>query len=317
MFCKKCGAKLKDTDKICLNCGSLVSETVNDLYADINKDEDDDIDQFSDDSDSDTEYNAELEDLLNSYKKEDGPDYSAFKSNENSKEKNKSNNFNKDKSDMQEYTIDDLISIKDDDSYNKDYTDFTIVDDNEKKKRKFNFNNISIIPFKIIFAIGIIVMVIMLGILGYKYYKSNDGEELEYEIDRDNPVVPSKYSLKTNPNYINGKTWVCGSSKEDGSLSDDIDTYFQYDFNKNNTYAMQYLNKKESYENGTFSVSLDDISNNMYTYKLTMVANLEGGYKTRYTFTLVTNKEGTKGTYRLNSSVYSCEEMEYFNNKNR
>ena len=48
-----------------------------------------------------------------------------------------------------------------------------------------------------------------------------------------------------------------------------------------------------------------------------LIANLNNGYKTKYTFTLTTNKEGTKATYKYNSSVSSCEEMEYYNNKYR
>ena len=39
--------------------------------------------------------------------------------------------------------------------------------------------------------------------------------------------------------------------------------------------------------------------------------------KTRYNFVITTNKEGNKATHKLNNSISSCEEMNYFNNKAR
>ena len=83
MKCKKCGASLRETDAICLNCGTLVGNdnvSDNDLYDDINTDEED----FSDSDSDDASYNKELDDLLNSYsiedknKNNDIPDYSSF-----------------------------------------------------------------------------------------------------------------------------------------------------------------------------------------------------------------------------------------------
>lgn len=345
MKCKRCGSQLKETDKICLNCGALVSNSENDLYDDINVDDEDE--SYLDDSDSDSNYNKELEDLLNSYRKEDKtkndsssfPDYSNFNSvNDNKVNHNFNTNFsetsenyynnnfnnpsistgaNKD-IEMEDYTVDDLISISDDNTYNS-YDEYSTNNKNNsknKEKKKLNIN-LNFIPFKAIFIIAIVVFVVILGMLGYKYLDSKSSGTVDYEIDKNENKVTSKYSLKTNPNYIEGKTWVCGSSLEDGSLSNDVDTYFQYDFNKKNKYEMQFLNKSDTYENGTYGISLEDISNDHYTYKLTMLANLDGGYKTRYTFTLITNKEGTKATYKLNSTQSSCEEMEYFNNKNK
>ena len=326
MKCKRCGTELRETDKICLNCGALVSTSTNDLYDDINKEDDDDV--FTDEAE-DESYNKELEDLLNSYqdKNKDDineiPDYSTFDDfdvtrenhnlgtnfNDNSVN-NYNNNFNNPSvstgsTGLDDYKLDDVIELNDD---KDDYVSY------KKEKKKFQ---ISVIPFKIIFIIVAVVLVVIVGLLIFKFVSSKKATETEYEINNGDKENTSKYSLQSNPNYITNKTWVCGTPLEDGSLTTDSSSYFQYDFNKDGTYATQIYNKPDTYESGKYSVSLEDISNDQYTYKLTMTANLNGGYKTRYTFTLITNKEGTKATYKLNSNVSSCEEMNYFNTKGK
>ena len=328
MKCKKCGASLKDTDSICLNCGTLVGNEDSDLYDDINTDEDD----FSDsDSDNDASYNKELDDLLNSYNIEDKnkgndiPDYSSFNSleeqtiipeepEEQPKEFDSSSFFNGREDEnittggdgLEDYTIDNLIDFRDTgSSYAYDSVD------EKKEKKKIS---ISIIPFKVVFIIAVVVLLLLLCVLGYKFLSGFKQEKVDYEIDKDNNKVTSKLSLKTNPNYIEDHTWVCGTMVN-GELTLDRSTYFQYDFNKKNRYARQFLDRPDTYENGTYGVSLEDNSNDRYLYKLYMIANLDGGYKTKYTFTLNVNKEGTKAIYKYNSAEFACEEMNYYNSK--
>ncbi len=344
MKCKKCGADLSENDKICLNCGFVVGSSVNDLYDDINTS--DDEDDYVDDSENDSAYNKELDDLLNSYKKDDKkkkkelveenivPDYSSFKNINDTKTNhnmntdysdnsinNYNNNFNNasistsnNDSGIDNLSINELVSFTDSSSKNTMNSNSSYDEDEDDYKEKKKLN-ISIVPFKIVFFIALIVLIIVLCLFGYKYYKSRKSETVDYEINKNDGVSASKYSLTNNPNYISGKTWVCGSSLDDGNLSNDSSTYFQYDFNEDKSYATQYYNKPDTYESGTYSISLEEIGDNTYTYKMTMIARLNDGYKTRYIFTLVTNKEGTKGTYKMNSKVYSCEEMNYHNNK--
>ena len=334
MKCKKCGASLRETDAICLNCGTLVGNdnvSDNDLYDDINTDEED----FSDSDSDDASYNKELDDLLNSYsiedknKNNDIPDYSSFNAFE---ENNTINNDDTDTQDqiildqnpffngnedsnistgndgVDDYTIDNLIDFRD--------TGSSYAYDNKKeKKEKKKFElNLSIVPFKVIFIIALIVLVIILGVFGYKFLSSMKSEKVDYEIDKDSDKVTSKLSLKSNPNYIDNRTWVCGAMVN-GELTTDRSTYFQYDFNKNNRYARQFLDRPDTYEDGTYGVSLEDNSNDRYLYKLYMIANLDGGYKTKYTFTLNVNKDGTKAIYKYNSAEFACEEMNFYNSK--
>lgn len=332
MKCRKCGASLRDIDSICLNCGTLVgNNNDNDLYDDINTDEDD----FSDsDSDNDSSYNKELDDLLNSYNMEDKnkdneiPDYSSFNSfgDEDTTIKEdkvdepivldqnsffngvEDENISTGGDGLDDYTIDNLIDFRD--------TGSSYAYDNKKQKKekkKFEFN-ISIIPFKVIFIIAAVVLVILLCVLGYKFLSGFKSEKVDYEIDKDREKVTSKLSLKSNPNYIDNRTWVCGTMVN-GELTTDRSTYFQYDFNKNNRYARQFLDRPDTYENGTYGVSLEDNSNDRYLYKLYIIANLDGGYKTKYTFTLNVNKDGTKAIYKYNSAEFACEEMNYYNSK--
>ena len=327
MKCKKCGAPLKDTDAICLSCGTLVGNDVNDLYDDINTDEED----FNDsDSDNDSAYNKELDDLLNSYniedknKNSDIPDYSSFNSfeeNNTSEEDDQiviDNNpfFNSVEDEnvstggdgLEDYTIDNLIDFRD--------TGSSYAYDNKKeKKEKKKFElNLSVIPFKVVFIVALVVLIIILCIFGYKFLSGFKSEKVDYEIDKDNNKVTSKLSLKTNPNYIENHTWVCGTMVN-GELTTDRTTYFQYDFNKKSRYARQFLDRPDTYEDGTYGISLEDNSNDRYLYKLYMIANLDGGYKTKYTFTLNVNKEGTKAIYKYNSAEFACEEMNFYNSK--
>ena len=327
MKCKKCGAPLKDTDAICLSCGTLVGNDDNDLYDEINTDEDD----FNDsDSDNDSAYNKELDDLLNSYNIEDKnknneiPDYSSFNSfedNNTTEEEDQividnnpffngveDENVSTGGDGLEDYTIDNLIDFRD--------TGSSYAYDNKKeKKEKKKFElNLSVIPFKVVFIVALVVLIIILCIFGYKFLSGFKSEKVDYEIDKDNNQVTSKLSLKTNPNYIENHTWVCGTMVN-GELTLDRSTYFQYDFNKKNRYARQFLDRPDTYEDGTYGVSLEDNSNDRYLYKLYMIANLDGGYKTKYTFTLNVNKEGTKAIYKYNSAEFACEEMNFYNSK--
>lgn len=327
MKCKKCGSDLRVTDTICLNCGSLVSNSVNDLYDDINTDEEDDLS----DLDNDSAYNKELDELLNSYHTDDNssgeiPDYSNFDSfrddniddayDEDSVILNEDNNndFLNGRVDenitigsdgLDDYTIDNLIDFVDTgNSYNYEKN-------SQKESKKLN---ISIVPFKVVFAIALVVLLVILGVFGYRYFSSKKSEKVDYEINKEDTNVTSKYSLTSNPNYIKDHTWVCGTIV-DGKLTTDRTSYFQYDFNKDGSYARQFLNRPDTYEDGKYGVSLEDVSNDRYLYKLYMIANLDGGYKTKYTFTLNVNKDGTTAIYKYNSTEFACEEMNFYNSK--
>ncbi len=281
--CKNCGAELKETDKICLNCGRLVS--YDDLYDEIN---------FEDESSSqDDDLNKELDDLLDSYNINDNKEDLAVNNEEDELEEDPTtNNF-----EYEDYTEDDNIDL----------------DDEDKDTNKlFNLNEL---PFKKIIIIAGAVLIVLGGIFGFKFLFGKTTNEADYQINNDELQNKSKYSLTKNPNYIKNYTWVCGESLEDGSLTNNMDTYFQFDFNKNGTYARQFVKDKNTYEDGKYSVSLEDISNDQYTYKIIMIANISGGYQTRYTFTLTTNKEGTKAVYKYNTDISSCEEMNYYNSK--
>lgn len=327
MKCRKCGAPLRDTDAICLNCGTLVSNTDdNDLYDNIDSSEA----VFSEASSNNGSSNNELNDLLNSYSKNKDseiPDYSIFNDIEKNSEYESNNDdelvldksafmnisdnnnaFNESNG-SEDYTINNLIDFKDTgSSYSYDNQN-----EPEKEKKKFELN-ISIVPFKVIFIIALVVFIIICIVFGYKFLSSMKSEKVDYEINKDNEKVTSKLSLTTNPNYINNRTWVCGTM-ENGELTADRTSYFQYDFNKNSTYARQFLNRPDTYEDGTYGVSLEDNSNDRYLYKLYMIANLDGGYKTKYTFTLNVNKDGTKAIYKYNSTEFACEEMNFYNKK--
>ena len=198
------------------------------------------------------------------------------------------------------------------DDYTKDsYNSDVVFDDGETNGKTI----MDIIPFKTIFIIAAVILFIILAVLVYKVV-TNKPKSTTFDSDVTKETgEKSKYSLTTNPNYIKDKTWVCGGAKSDGSLGSDYSTYFQYDFYKNKTYATKSIQRDDDYEDGTYSVSLEEITDTGYVYKVTLVANLDGGYKTKYFFTLTTNKEGTKGTYKINGSTYACEEMDYFNNK--
>ena len=307
MKCKNCGAELRKSDKVCLNCGELVSSTEDDLYNDINIDEEDEY------QDGET-YNKELVDLLNSYEQDKNNN-----TNINNTSNNDYNNYSdfdesNDKSDnneLDDYSLDNLVEFTDNyDNNDSEFDEYSInnIDGDNKK-------SISIIPFKLVFIISIVVLLVIIILLGYKYIVSKKEKDTTVEIKPNDEEITSKYSLTENPNYINNKTWVCGERLEDGSLTTDSSTYFQYDFNTDKSYARQFLTREDTYESGTYGLSLEEITDTTYTYKLTMIANLSGGYKTRYTFTLITNKEGTKATYKYNSTIFSCEEMDYYNNK--
>lgn len=193
------------------------------------------------------------------------------------------------------------------DSYNSD----VVFDDGESQGKSIT----DIIPFKTLFIIAAIILFIILGVLIYKVV-SNKPKSTSFDSDiKKDTEDKSKYSLTQNPNYIKDKTWVCGGARSDGSLGNDYSTYFQYDFYKNKSYATKSIQRDDDYEDGTYSVSLEEITDTGYVYKVTLVANLDGGYKTKYFFTLTTNKDGTKGTYKINGNTYACEEMDYFNNK--
>ncbi len=193
------------------------------------------------------------------------------------------------------------------DSYNSD----VVFDDGDTEGK----NITDIIPFKTIFIIAAVILFVILAVLVYKVV-TNKHKSTSFDSDVNKQTSEeSKYSLTKNPNYIKDKTWVCGGAKSDGSLGNDYSTYFQYDFYKNNTYATKSIQRDDDYEDGSYAVSLEEITDTGYVYKVTLVANLDGGYKTKYFFTLTTNKDGTKGTYKINSNTYACEEMDYFNNK--
>ena len=193
------------------------------------------------------------------------------------------------------------------DTYNSD----VVFDDGNADKKSI----LDIIPFKTIFIIAAIILVVIIGILIYRIVTTKP-KSTEFEShEKEETEEKSKYSLTQNPNYILDKTWVCGGARSDGSLGNDYSTYFQYDFYKNGSYATKSVQRDDDYEDGSYSVSLEEISDDGYLYKVTLIANLNGGYKTKYFFTLKTNKEGTKATYKINSSTYACEEMDYFNNK--
>lgn len=314
MKCKKCGSDLRETDTICLNCGALVTNSDNDLYDDINIDDDDDFN----DSDNDAAYNKELDDLLNSYRMEDkklevkkSKDkkilnlFDRFKKNKSDKEENIEDTDSK--NNIDEYTIDNLGGFIDEN------TTFEEFNESPKEKKKFELN-ISIVPFKVVFVIAAVVLIVVCCVFGYKYFSSKKTHKVDYEINKDVMDVTSKYSLTTNPNYITNHTWVCGTMVN-GVLSPDRNTYFQYDFNKKNEYARQFLNRPDTYEDGEYAISLEDVSNDRYVYKLYMLANLDGGYKTKYIFTLNVSKDGTTAIYKYNSTVFACEEMNYYNSK--
>ncbi len=329
MKCKRCGAQLRETDRICLNCGALVSSEENDLYDEINTD---DEDLSIEDENDDKVYSEELDALLNSYRNENNsssiPDYSSFETSNN--KKNETNDFSsfkedsissynntfnnpavKNESSNSEFDMDDLVKLSD--NSNNDYyedVDFT------NKRKDIKLNSISI---KLVFIIVGVVLLVIVLLLIVRFFITNKKHSEEFSIDKGKgeEEVKSKYSLVENPNYIKGKTWVCGSQLSNGELSGDTSTYFQYDFNDDGSYAMQYLNKENTYENGTYQISLEEITESQYVYKLTMIAYLNGGYKTRYNFVITTNKEGNKATHKLNNSISSCEEMNYFNNKAR
>ena len=198
------------------------------------------------------------------------------------------------------------------DEYSKDsYNSDVVFDDGETEGKTVT----DLIPFKTLFIIAAVILFIILGVLVYKVF-INKPKSTSFDSDIKKDVEDkSKYSLTENPNYIKDKTWVCGGAKSDGSLGNDYSTYFQYDFYKNKSYATKSIQRDDDYEDGTYSVSLEEITDTGYVYKVTLVANLDGGYKTKYFFTLATNKDGTKGTYKINGSTYACEEMDYFNNK--
>lgn len=326
MKCKRCGAQLRETDRICLNCGALVSSEEKDLYDEINNDEDD---LSLEDENDEKGYSEELDALLNSYRNENKissvPDYSSF---DNANSKNEVNDFSSFKEDSissynntfnnpaakneihdKDFDMEDLVKFSD--NSGNDYDDDV---DFSNKRKDIKLNSISL---KLVFIIVGVVLLVIVLLLAVRFFITNKKHSEEYSIDKGkNEVeVKSKYSLTENPNYIKGKTWVCGSTLDNGELSGDTSTYFQYDFNNDGTYAMQYLNKENTYENGTYQVSLEEITDSQYVYKLTMIAYLNGGYKTRYNFVLTTNKEGNKGKHKLNNSLSSCEEMNFFNSK--
>lgn len=395
MKCKKCGNELRETDKICLNCGTLINMPVKDLYDDINKDDDDILDDMeTDDLDdaNDLKYSQELDALLNSYSpdtkeknrkvtlednNDSGPNYSLFNElNENDDYRNRKNTMPFKETDNNKYYDDSDNSynnsnnlkekhnkfIRDEfeerdnnlindnyipnyDSYNTnnsmstqldhyDVKDLIKLTDNEnnynenvqfvKQKRNFHIGNIT---FKVVFIVASIILLIILLLLGYKFIKSNLPKVGGFNIGReeDNNVVESKYNLEEYPNYIAGHSWICGAAESDWSLTADTSTYRQYDFGTKGTYLTREFKTLEDSTNnstyvldsGTYGLSLDDISNDLYTYKITSIANLPGGYKTQYTYTIVTNKEGTKALYKINSNVLACEELSYYKNNHK
>lgn len=358
MKCRKCNAELRDTDKICLNCGTLVKSSSEDLYADINVD-DEDEDVF--DEESENKYSNELDQLLNSYHQDqqsvnmtsDFPDYSSFAELNENKDLIKNEKATKDESfdnslsnntsiedtsseELPEYTIDNLVTLTSTKKKNNKKEEKPKVKQTKEIKTKVKKENtkkvsqkkitnksftttrsdfsLSLIPFKVIFIIALVILLVLLSIFVYKLLNGNI-KKVKHEIKNDETLITSKYSLTENPNYINGRTWVCGDADSNGELTLDTKSYFQYDFNLDNTYATEVLNSPDTLEYGRYGVSLEEISDNKYTYKVTLIATLDNSYKTRYSFTLVTNKEGTKGTYKLNGKTSVCEEMEYYNSK--
>lgn len=325
MKCKKCGADLKETDKICLNCGTLVSSDVDELYDEINREDDEEQE--------DSEYENELDQLLNSYntttkeekkkkeKEEDAPDYSEFDElNENKEEKVRKTTYNsKSNSDYEEdYSnpYDDELEVQDDYSYSDDDI---IFDDNSGNNYDGKITNFSLkkIPFKLVLVLVGVVLLIIIIILIYKFVGGSRDKSAEYNSDssKKDTTETSKYSLTDNPNYIKGKTWVCGDSLANGSLTNDRNSYFQYDFHTNGSYAMKYLEREGAAETGTYTVSLEQITDTTYVYKVSLVANLDSGYKTKYYVTFTTNADGNTSKYKFNSNNSVCEEKDYFNNK--
>ena len=350
MKCRKCGNELSDIDTICLNCGTLVNRSANDLYDDINRD---DEDEKTDDYEEtkDLEYSDELDQLLNSYtpektinddediKNEDDDDdsnnflidedddsnseydtdsnddyYVNEESNQNNDENTYYNNDNDSYYDLSGYTNNELddYDVRDLVKLNDSNNNEDVYKDLDEKKFK-----IPDITFKVVFIIAAIVLVVIGVLLAYKFIKNNNGET-SYKIDKkDELTVESKYSLSKYPNFIEGKSWICGDASSDGSLTSDRTSYFQYDFHTDSTYLTKVFRYDDSIESGNYSVSLEDIANDQYTYKITAVADLAGGYKTKYSFTIITNKQGTTATYKINSSLSACEELNYYNSKLR
>ncbi len=330
--CNRCGIELGENDVVCLNCGALVSATTG-----IDKDKNEEKDQNSDSFDN--------SDIVNSANVDDN----LFNNSNNSSTTNDGFDINFDAFDDVNSTFDTsgvdfdkfeaISSLEEDeekvnlvDFKDEEYDSSNVVDssgdidklavadnddqsgaadsDNKTQKSKIN----SEIILKYVFFVVLIVFIVLLIAVAYKYFSSKNYGKIPGEVDQKELNVESKYSLTENPNYITDKSWICGSSKND-DLSNDSSTYFQYDFYSDGRYVTQHHKQRETYEDGKYALSLDDISNDKYTYKITIIANLSSGYKKKYEFTLVTNKDGTKATYIGDNGTYACQEMDYYNNR--
>ena len=253
-------------------------------------------------------------------KQPEAPDYSSFGDYEEeddlSIEDTSESDLNLDKEEVGETNIVDS-SFEDDNSLDNG-TEMTFdslnnYDDKpvkKKKSRSVNKDSFRIVPY---IMLGVLVVIVL--VLGFKVISSMLGKSSTFNKDPEGLKVKSKYDLKTNPNYITGKTWVCGDPDDNFELSQDVNTFFQYDFDADNTYAVQYFTNRDVYEDGQYGISLEEIADDNYTYKITVIASLNAGYKTRYNFYIITNKEGTKATYKMNDTKYPCEEMNYYNSK--
>lgn len=347
MKCRKCNAELRDTDKICINCGTLVKNTIDDLYDDINIDEEKD-----NEIKENKKYSNELDELLNSYHDNqnsvnmtsDYPDYSSFAElNENKGQEDEEEKYEATSKDTIDNYYQENSDSKDDDDFNVDSL-VTITDTNskeykkeekkkaqeEKKKAKEKKEKVTVkkaftttrsdfsftlIPFKVVFIIAAVILFVLLAIVIYKVF-INNGQDVDHEIKNDETLIKSKYSLEDNPNYILGRTWICGNSNENGTLDySDTTSYFQYDFNSDSTYANNIYKNPDIIENGRYGVSLEEINDNNYVYKVTLIANLDNSYKTRYSIYLTTSKDGKTATFKNGGKTAVCEEMNSYNSK--